>query len=124
MTGSWCSCIGEFRDGELTAKNVDVVECSRLQPAVRRQEAELTRGLRYHASIPLYFGDEPLGIMNLTRPSWRELTPDELRLLQTIASQVGIAVERARLAERAPGWPAWRSGRGSRARSTTRSRRT
>lgn len=99
MTGSWCSCIGEFRDGELTAKNVDVVECSRLQPAVRRQEAELTRGLRYHASIPLYFGDEPLGIMNLTRPSWRELTPDELRLLQTIANQVGTAVERARLAE-------------------------
>ena len=99
MTGSWCSCIGEFRDGELTAKNVDVVECSRLQPAVRRQDADLTRGLRYHASIPLHFGDEQLGIMNLTRPSWRELTPDELRLLQTIANQVGIAVERARLAE-------------------------
>ena len=99
MTGAWCWCIGAFRDGELTAKNVDIVECTRLQPAVRRQDAALTRGLRYHASIPLAFGDEPLGIMNLTRPSWRELTPDELRLLQAIASQVGIAVERARLAE-------------------------
>ena len=99
MTGSWCWCIGEFRDGRLTAKNVDVVECSRLQPAVRRHEAELTRGLRYHASIPLAFGDQPLGIMNLTRPSWRGLTPEELRLLQTVARQVGIAVERARLAE-------------------------
>ena len=99
MTGSWCACIGAFRDGTLAATNVDIVECSRLQPAVRRHAAEQTRGLRHHASIPLSFGDTPLGIMNLTRPSWRELTSDELRLLETIANQVGIAVERARLAE-------------------------
>src|SRR6202011_1224626 len=39
-----------------------------------------------------------VGIMNVTGPSWRELTADELRLLSTIAHQVGIAVERARLA--------------------------
>jgi two-component system NarL family sensor kinase len=37
--------------------------------------------------------------MNLTGPCWRELTPDELRLLSTIAHQVGIAIERAHLAE-------------------------
>jgi two-component system NarL family sensor kinase len=37
--------------------------------------------------------------MNVTGPSWRKLTGRELRLLSTIAYQVGIAVERARLAE-------------------------
>jgi len=99
MTGRSCWCIEEFRTGNLTPKNIDVMECSRLRPAVRTKAAALTRGLRYHASIPLYFQKTPLGIMNVTGPSWRELTRDELRLLSTIAYQVGIAVERARLAE-------------------------
>jgi two-component system NarL family sensor kinase len=94
-----CWCIDGFRDGELTPSNIDVMECSRLQPAFRGSSAALAAGLRYHASIPLYFQDKPLGIMNVTGPEWRELTADELRLLSTIAYQVGIAIERARLAE-------------------------
>jgi two-component system NarL family sensor kinase len=99
MAGSWCECIGAFRDGELRPTNIDVIECSRLLPAVRANDTALTQGLRYHASIPLYFQEKPLGIMNLTGPSWRKLTRDELRLLATIAAQVGVAIERARLAE-------------------------
>ena len=96
-----CWCIDDFRDGELTPTNIDVIECSRLQPAFRGKSAELAAGLRYHASIPLYFQDKPLGIMNVTGPEWRKLTADELRLLSTIGYQVGIAIERARLAENA-----------------------
>src|SRR5438309_6626347 len=94
-----CWCIDDFRDGDLTPTNIDVMECSRLQPAFRGKSAALAAGLRYHASIPLYFQDKPLGIMNVTGPEWRKLTPDELRLMSTMASQVGIAIERARLAE-------------------------
>jgi two-component system, NarL family, sensor kinase len=94
-----CWCIDDFRDGELTPTNIDVIECSRLEPAFRGKSAALAAGLRYHASIPLYFQDKPLGIMNLTGPEWRKLTGDELQLLSTIAYQVGIAIERARLAE-------------------------
>lgn len=99
MTGHHCWCIEAFLAGELAPKNIDVLECSRLRPAVRANAVELTQGLRYHASIPLYFRDTPLGIMNVTSPTWRELTREELRLLSTIAYQVGIAIERARLAE-------------------------
>jgi two-component system NarL family sensor kinase len=99
MAGHRCWCIDEFNERELTPKNIDVLECSRLRPAVQAKEVELTQGLAYHASIPLYFQDKPLGIMNVTGPSWRKLTRDELRLLSTIAYQVGIAIERARLAE-------------------------
>src|SRR5918911_4567095 len=94
-----CWCIDDFRAGELTPTNIDVIECSRLEPAFRGKSAELAARLRYHASIPLYFQDKPLGIMNVTGPEWRKLTSDELRLLSTIAYQVGIAIERARLAE-------------------------
>src|SRR2546430_17381561 len=35
---SWCLCIDQFRDGTLTPRNVDVMECTRLRPAVRAQQ--------------------------------------------------------------------------------------
>jgi two-component system NarL family sensor kinase len=99
MTGRSCWCLELFRKGQLTARNIDVVECSRLAPAVASSAAASTRGLRCHASVPLYAGDRPLGVMNLAMRGWRRLTRQELDLLTTIADQVGVAVERARLAE-------------------------
>jgi two-component system NarL family sensor kinase len=98
MTGRTCWCIDAFRAGELTAENIDVIECSRLRSALGGDRRS-TRGLRYHASIPLYFGDRRLGIMNVATPAWRKLSRRELDLLSTIASQLGVAIERARLAE-------------------------
>ncbi len=99
MSGRWCLCTDLFRQGKLAPTNVDMLECSRLGPAVEAKDPTLTQGLRYHASIPLAFRDQRLGIMNIAGPAWRQLTGEELRLLATIAYQVGIAVERARLAE-------------------------
>lgn len=99
MTGEPCWCIKEFRRGRLTPQNIRLLDCSRLYPAVQGTEAGETGGLSCHACIPLYFRDRPLGIMNITAPSWQELSTEELRLLSTIAYQVGIALERARLAE-------------------------
>ena len=49
--------------------------------------------------MPLSFQDKQLGIMNITAPAMRRLTREELRLLGTIGLQVGVAIERARLAE-------------------------
>ncbi|HEY6361315.1 MAG TPA: GAF domain-containing sensor histidine kinase [Vicinamibacterales bacterium] len=99
MTGRSCWCLELFRSGQLTARNIDVVECSRLAPAVRSRRAAETHGLRCHASVPLYAGDRPLGVMNLAMRGWRRLTRQELDLLTTIANQVGVAIERARLGE-------------------------
>jgi two-component system NarL family sensor kinase len=56
-----------------------------------------TDGLRYHASIPLYAHDKKLGVLNVASADWRELAPDDLRLLYTVGDLVSIAVERARL---------------------------
>jgi two-component system NarL family sensor kinase len=100
MTGDSCWCLELFRTGQLTAQNIDVVECSRLAPAVAAKQMIATRGLRCHASVPVYAGDRPLGVMNLAMRGWRKLTRQELDLLTTIADQVGVAVERARLGER------------------------
>jgi two-component system NarL family sensor kinase len=98
MSGRWCLCTDLFRRGELAPANVDVLECSRLREAFEARTPEAALGLRYHASIPLYFQERGLGIMNIAGPDWRRLTADELRLLSTIAFQVGIAVDRGRLA--------------------------
>ena len=99
MAGTWCQCTEDFQYGRLMPHNVDVIECSRLKAAVKREIKPLTEGLRFHASIPLYFQKKPLGIMNVTGPAWRKLTKRELLLLSTIGDQVGVTVERARLTE-------------------------
>jgi two-component system NarL family sensor kinase len=99
MTGRSCWCLDLFERGQLTARNIDVVECSRLAPAVRARQASLTHGLRCHASVPLWAGDRPLGVMNLAMRGWRRLTRQELDLLTTIADQLGVAIERTRLSE-------------------------
>jgi two-component system NarL family sensor kinase len=98
MTGHTCWCIEAFRWGKLTAGNIELIECSRLRNAVAADRPG-TRGFRYHASIPLHFGDRPLGIINVATPRWRRLSRRELDLLSTIASQLSMAIERARLAE-------------------------
>jgi two-component system NarL family sensor kinase len=99
MSGTWCLCTDGLRSGESTSKNVDVIECSRLSPAVLARATDMTAGLRFHASVPLRFGKKPLGIMNVTGPKWRKLTKAELGLLSTIGLHVGAMVERARLAD-------------------------
>ncbi len=94
MDGSgYCYCLDTYRRGDLEgAANVNVLTCSRLDGLV-----DGTDGLRYHASIPLYAGDEKLGVMNVASPDWRSLSPEDLQLLYTIGDLLSIAVERARL---------------------------
>ncbi len=99
MSGRWCYCTDLFSKGKLAPTNIDMLECSRLHPAIHAQDPNLTQGLRYHASIPLYFRERALGIVNIAGPSWRPLSHEELQALATIGSQIAIAVERARLAE-------------------------
>ncbi|MFZ0547903.1 MAG: GAF domain-containing sensor histidine kinase [Candidatus Promineifilaceae bacterium] len=92
MEGS-CYCLDTYRADDLEgAANVNVVTCSRLKSLV-----DGTDGLRYHASIPLYAGEEKLGVLNVASPDWRELSDGDLRLLHTVGDMLSIAVERARL---------------------------
>ena len=92
MQGS-CYCLDTYRAGDLEgAANVNVITCSRLKKLV-----DGTAGLRYHASIPLYAHGKSLGVLNLASTDWRELTPDDLRLLYTLGDLLSIAIERARL---------------------------
>jgi two-component system NarL family sensor kinase len=88
-----CYCLDEYEAGDMSgAANVSVMICSRLKWLV-----DGTDGLRYHASIPLYAHGKPLGVLNVASTGWRELSPDDLRLLYTVGDLLSIAIERTRL---------------------------
>jgi two-component system NarL family sensor kinase len=85
-----------YQKGDLAgAANVNIVTCTRLQGLL-----DGTDGLRYHASIPLYAHGKRLGVLNVASTDWRQLSPDDLRLLYTVGDMLSIAIERARLFSR------------------------
>ena len=59
----------------------------------------MAEGFRGHAIIPLVAEDHSIGVLILDMRTARKRDEDELRLLQLMANQGAIAVERARLRE-------------------------
>ena len=88
-----CECRRRLLAGELDHVT-NILECERLRAA-----AGDTNGLRYHASVPLWNGDEILGVMNLVGADQGLFKDNELEILYGVGHQVGIALERARLHE-------------------------
>ncbi len=96
MSGD-CLCLDTFLNGTLEgAANIDVLRCSRLKNAERDSDPS-SLGLRFHASIPIYAGNTPLGVLNVASEDWRKLQPQELQLLHIVSDQIGLAMQRARL---------------------------
>jgi CheY-like chemotaxis protein len=88
-----CTCRRRLISGELDSVS-NILECERLGKA-----GGDTRGLRYHASVPLWLGDRTLGVMNLVGPETGLFHEDELKVLYGIGNQVAVALERAHLHE-------------------------
>lgn len=86
-----CDCQQMCREGRLSAA-YNEVRCSRLSSV-----AGDLNGLAVHATTPLRAGDRVLGILNVAAPDWEAFTPRSLTLLSNVGSQMGIALERARL---------------------------
>lgn len=103
MTGDPCWCMESFVDGDFDSKNVDIIACSRLRRGAREAGPKQTLGLQSHASVVLRFGERHLGLMNVCPPVPRKLGESELRLLSVTGAQIGLAVERGRLAEERAG---------------------
>jgi signal transduction histidine kinase/DNA-binding response OmpR family regulator len=88
-----CSCRRRLISGELDSVT-NILECERLGKA----DGDM-RGLRYHASVPLWLGDRTLGVMNLVGPEKGLFNEDELKVLYSVGNQVAVALERAHLRE-------------------------
>jgi two-component system NarL family sensor kinase len=89
-----CHCQALLRRGHLT-RAVNVVECTRLQDAA--EAAGDTRGLLFHATVPLVVQDQPVGIINVATDEWQFLSAADLQLLSAVGAQASVALERARL---------------------------
>lgn len=90
-----CWCLTDYWDGTLK-QAVNVMNCKRLQDAVRLKWGD-TQGITRHATVPLMAGGEPFGILNVASPGKDQFTDEELALLESVAYQIGTAVERVRL---------------------------
>ncbi|MEO7939871.1 MAG: response regulator, partial [Burkholderiaceae bacterium] len=87
-----CECKRRVLEGE-HGQVGGVIECARLANGTGD-----ARGLRYHASIPLWLGSQRvLGLMNLVGPDQGLFGDGELEVLYNVGNQVAVALERVRL---------------------------
>ena len=89
-----CLCRRKLLAGELDSMT-NILECERLQQA--RGD---TQGLRFHASVPIWVGEQALGVMNLVGSERGLFSEEDARNLYAVGNQLGIALARARLSER------------------------
>ena len=90
-----CYCIDKYLGDNLdSAANISEITCTRL-----KNLTEGTKGLRFHASVPLFGRKEKIGILNVLSENSQQLSESKLQLLYTIGDMLSIAIERARLFE-------------------------
>ncbi|TAN70409.1 MAG: response regulator [Methylobacter sp.] len=89
-----CVCQRKLLGGELNSA-VNIVECERLCKAMGE-----TRGIRRHASIPLWTAEHnALGVMNLIGSEDGPFDETVLKILFGIGNQIAVALERTWLHE-------------------------
>ncbi|WGU95974.1 GAF domain-containing sensor histidine kinase [Paenibacillus dendritiformis] len=90
-----CWCIEWYRQGaNFRAENT--MHCKRLEDAVKYAWGD-TAGITHHATIPLHAGDRLYGLLNVAAQGKTHYNPDELTMLQSVAYQIGTAIERTLL---------------------------
>jgi DNA-binding CsgD family transcriptional regulator len=88
----WCYCIKQYLSNDMDqAMNISEIACSRLQDINTG-----TKGLKFHATIPIIVNGQKVGLMNLLSKENRQLNNKELIILNTISELVGTAIQRTR----------------------------
>jgi len=90
-----CYCIDSYlADGISEARNISEITCTRLKDITAG-----TRGLKFHATIPITIEGQKVGLINLVSKETQELDAKKLSVLNTIAELISIAVQRTRRQE-------------------------
>lgn len=88
-----CYCIKQYLADDIDqAVNISEIKCSRLENL-----STDTKGLKFHATIPIIIGNQKVGLMNLLTKKSRQLNEQELTILNTVSELIGSAIERTRL---------------------------
>ncbi|MCE5169713.1 GAF domain-containing sensor histidine kinase [Paenibacillus profundus] len=90
-----CWCIDRYRKGKILQAD-NTLNCKRLEDAVKYRWGD-TEGITHHATIPLHAGERLYGILNVAAPGKEQFHAKELMLLQSVAYQIGTAIERTLL---------------------------
>lgn len=89
----WCYCIKQYLADDIDqAMNISEITCSRLKDI-----STGTKGLKFHAVIPITVNGQKVGLMNLLSEETRQLNEKELAILNTISELIGTAIQRTRL---------------------------
>ncbi|MFC5985412.1 GAF domain-containing protein [Marinicrinis lubricantis] len=97
MRCSDCLCQRLYVTGGLN-QAVTIIECERLYNAITQCTGE-THNLTHHATTPITVRGERLGLLNVGSPGKEHFSKEELTLLESVAYQLGTAIERVRLYE-------------------------
>lgn len=88
----WCYCIKQYLSDDINqAMNISEIACSRLEDINIG-----TKGLKFHATIPIIINNQKVGLMNLLSKETRKLSEKELTILNTISELIGTAIQRTR----------------------------
>jgi len=91
----WCYCINKYLSDDIEqATNISEITCTRLKDI-----SAGTRGLKFHATIPIITDDQKVGLMNLVSKETQRLNDKQLSILNTISELIGMAIQRTRLQE-------------------------
>lgn len=93
-----CWCVNRYNNGELNRAS-NIINCKRIEDAKKDGHADI-EGLTHHATVPLRFGEEMFGILNVGAPNKIHFSEKELSLLESVAFQIGSTLKRMALTER------------------------
>lgn len=99
MTEGPCWCVSRYHQKKLT-KASNIITCSRIVKANKKYN-EHTGGITHHATVPLQSGNERFGLLNVATPNTKLYSEEDLALLESVAFQIGSAIKRINLTERA-----------------------
>ncbi|UOQ43587.1 GAF domain-containing sensor histidine kinase [Halobacillus salinarum] len=91
MCGEDCYCVSRYKKGKLT-QATSIIACKRIEKALRKGSKE-TCGITHHATVPLQTPNKLYGLFNVAARN-RQNYSEELELLESIALQLGTALER------------------------------
>ena len=97
MQGNFCWCLKRYAADELSSA-VNILSCKRIEMAIRDATGD-TEGITHHATVPLRAGSRRFGVLNVASPGKTRFDGEELALLESVAYQIGSAVERVQLYE-------------------------
>ncbi|WP_423129312.1 LuxR C-terminal-related transcriptional regulator [Gaoshiqia sp. Z1-71] len=90
-----CYCIDMYlANGISAARNISEITCTRLKDITSG-----TRGLKFHATIPITIEGRKVGLINLVSKETQQLDEIQLSVLNTIGELVSIAIQRTRVQE-------------------------